>query len=112
MRCADHTLELEIRNVLERKNQKVFNKGAKKCLTFCSTHTGGIIQRRESKEMSIDMPTSGGSTVLMLQRLVDLKAFVQDLGSQKSYLNENEWEEGNELAQTLEIPCAATIFLQ
>ena len=47
-----------------------------------------------------------GGTFLIFQRLIDLKAFVQDLGSQESYLNESE------MLQVFEIFYAATIPLQ
>ena len=49
------------------------------------------------------MSTRWGSTFLIFQRLIDLKACVQDLGSQGSYLNESEWAEVSEMLQVLEI---------
>ena len=86
MRCAEHTLQLGIRDV--------------------------FLKRRAGKGMLIDMPTRWGSTFLMLQRLLDLKSFIQDLGSQDSYLTESEWSEVKMMVDVLQIPHAATISLQ
>ena len=48
----------------------------------------------------------------MLQRLADLKCFVQDLGSHESYLTESEWAEVKMMVEVLQIPYAATIYFQ
>ena len=48
----------------------------------------------------------------MLQRLVDLKCFVQDLGSHESYLTESEQAEVKIMVKVLQIPYAATIYFQ
>ena len=44
----------------------------------------------------------------MLQRLADLKCFVQDLGLHESYLTESEWAEVKVMVEVLQIPNAAT----
>ena len=62
--------------------------------------------------MLIDMPTRWGSTFLVLQRLADLKCFVQDLGSHESYLTESEWAEVKMMVEVLQIPHAAAIYFQ
>ena len=48
----------------------------------------------------------------MLQRLVDLKCFVHDLGSHESYLTESEWAEVKMMIEVLQISHAATIYFQ
>ena len=48
----------------------------------------------------------------MLQRLADLKCFVQNLGSHKSYLTESEWAEVKMMVEVLQISHAATIYFQ
>ena len=50
----------------------------------------------------------------MHQRLVDLKSFVQDLGSHQSYFTESEWAEVKIMVEVpvLQIPHAATIYFQ
>ena len=64
-------------------------------------HTDGILKCRANKRMLIDMPTSWGTTFLMLRRLADLKCFVQDLGSHKSYLIKSEWAEVKMMVEVL-----------
>ena len=59
--------------------------------------------------MPIDMPTRWESTFLMLQRLANLKCFVQDLGSQESYFTEGKWAEIKMMIEVLQIPHAAAI---
>ena len=94
MRCTEHTLQIRIRDVLKKgRAEKFFTKLRKLAQHLRSPHTDGILKRRASKGMLIDMPTRWGSTILMLQRLADLKCFVQDLGSHESYLIESEWAE-------------------
>ena len=48
----------------------------------------------------------------MLQRLADLKYFVQDLGPHESCLNKSEWAEVKMMVEVLQIPHAATIYFQ
>ena len=75
MRCAEHTLQLGIRDVIKKgRAEKFFNKIAK---TFAkhlrSPHTDKTLKRCANKGILIDMPTRWGSTFLMLQQLADLK---------------------------------------
>ena len=82
MRCAEHTLQLEICDVLKKgRAEKFLTKLRKLAQHLRSPHTDGILKRRANKGMLIDMLTRWGSTFLMLQRLADLKCFIQDLAS-------------------------------
>ena len=113
MRCAEHTLQLGIRDVLKKgRSDKFLTKLRKIAQHLRAPHTDGILKRRAGKGMLIDMPTRWGSTFLMLQRLLDLKSFIQDLGSQDSYLTESEWSEVKMMVDVLQIPHAAIISLQ
>jgi len=113
MRCSEKTLQLGIRIVLKKgRAEKFLTKLRKLAQHLCSPHTDAILKHRENKGMLIDMPTRWGSTFLMLQRLADLKCFVQDLGSQESYLTESEWVEVKMMVKVLQIPHAATIYFQ
>ena len=49
---------------------------------------------------------------LLLQRLLDSKSFIEDLGSQDNYLPANEWFEVKMMVDVLQIPHSATISLQ
>ena len=81
MRCAEHTLQLGIRDVLKKgQAEKFLTKLRKLAQHLRSPHTDGILKHRANKGMLIDMLTRWGSTFLMLQRLADLKCFVHDLG--------------------------------
>ena len=113
MRCAEHTLQLGIRDVLKKgRAEKFLTKLRKLAQHLRSPHTNGILKRRANKGMLIDMLTHLGSTFLMLQRLADLKSFVQDLGSHESYLTKSEWAEVKMMVEVLQIPHAATIYFQ
>ena len=113
MRCAEHTLQLGIRDVLKkRRAEKFLIKLRTLAQHLRSPHTDGILKRRGNKGMLIDMPTRWGSTFLMLQRLADLKCFVQDVGLHESYLIESEWAEVKMMVDVLQIPHAATIYFQ
>ena len=48
----------------------------------------------------------------MLQRLVNLKCFVQDLGSHESYFIESEWAEVKMMVKILQISHAPTMYFQ
>ena len=108
MRCAEHTLQLGIRDVLKKgRAEKLLTKLRKLAQHLRSPHADGILKRRANKGMLIDMPTRWGSTFLMLQRLADLKCFVQDLGSHESYLTESKWAKVKMMAEVLQIPQAS-----
>ena len=62
--------------------------------------------------MPIDMPTRWESTFHTLQRLANLKCFVQDLGLHESYFTESEWAEVKMIAEVLQIQHAAIIYFQ
>ena len=77
MRCAEHTLQLGICDVLKKgRAENVLTKLRKLGQLLRSPHTDGVLKRRANKGMLIDMPTRWGSTFLMLQQLADLKRFV------------------------------------
>ena len=77
VRCAEHTLQLEIFDVSKKgQAEKFLTQFRKLAQHLRSPLTGGILKRRVNKGMLIDMPTRWGSTFLMLQRLADLKCFV------------------------------------
>ena len=113
MRCAEHTMQLGICDVLKKGRAKKFlTKLRKLAQHLPSLHTDGILKRRASKGMLIDMPTRWGSIFPMLQRLADLKCFVQDLGLHESYLTKGEWAEVKMMVEVLQILLAATIYFQ
>lgn len=113
MRCAEHTLQLGIRDALKKgRPEKFVTKIRKVAQHLRTSHTDGILKRRAGKGMLIDMPTRWGSTFLMLERLLHLKAVVQDLDSVDSYLSESEWGELENMVDILRIPYNATISLQ
>ena len=90
IRCAEHTLQLRICDVLKKGRAEKFLTKLRKLAQYLGLpHTDGILKRRANKGILIDMPTHWGSTFLMLQRLADLKCFVQDLGSHKSCLTKS-----------------------
>ena len=65
MRCAEHTLQLGIRDVLKKgRSDKFLTKLRKIAQHLRAPHTDGILKRRAGKGMLIDMPTRWGSTVL------------------------------------------------
>ena len=113
MRCAEHTLQLGIRDMLKKgRAEKFLTKLRKLAQHLRSPHTDGILKRRANKGMLINMLTRWASTFLMLLRLADLKCFVQDLGSHESYLTKSEWAEVKMMVEVLQISHAATIYFQ
>ena len=58
MRCAEHTLQLGIRDVLKKgRSDKFLTKLRKIAQHLRAPHTDGILKRRAGKGMLIDMPT-------------------------------------------------------
>ena len=92
--------------------EKFLTKLRKLAQHLHSPHTDGILKPRANKRMLINMPNRWESTFLMLQRLADLKCFVQDFGSHESYLIESEWAEVKMMVEVQQIPHAATIYFQ
>ena len=113
MRCAEHTFQLGIRDALKKGRPEKFLSKIRKIAQFLrSPHTDIVLKRRAGKGMLIDMATRWGSTYLMLERLLELKCVVQDLGSQESHLSEKEWMELKEMVEILKCPHTATVALQ
>ena len=58
IRCAEHTLQLGIRDVLKKgRAEKFLTKLRKLAQHLRLLHTNGILKRRANKGMLIDMPT-------------------------------------------------------
>ena len=113
MRCAEHTLQLGIRDVLKKgRAEKFLTKLRKLAQHLHLSHTDGILKSHANKGTLIDIPTRWGATFLMLQRLADLKCFVQDFGSHESYLTKSEWTEVKMMVEVLRILHAPTIDFQ
>ena len=108
------TATWDLRCIEKRTTRKFFNNVAKNCSTLLFTTSGRTSEALACKEMLIDMPIGWGSTFLTLQRLVDFKTLVQDLGSlsQESYLNHIRYAGDNEMVQVLQISYAAAVSLQ
>ena len=75
MRGAEHG-NLGFEMYWKEGGLKIFTKLWKIAPHLCSSHTDGILKHRPGKEMLIDMSTRWKSTFVMLQKLVNLKAFV------------------------------------
>ena len=76
MRCAEHTLQLGIRDMLKQERAKKFlTKLQKLARHLRSSHINGILKRRVNKEMLIDMPARWGSTILLLQTINEFEMF-------------------------------------
>ena len=112
MKCAEHTLQLGICDMLKKGQVEKFQQNCKNLLNPHVYQTPGILKRCANKGMLIDRLTHWGSTFLVLQRLADLKCFVQDLGSHESYLAKSEWTEVKMMVEVLQISPAATIYFQ
>lgn len=113
MRCAEHTLQLAIRDGLKNPAVSSFLTKIRAVTQHLrAPHTDSILKRRAGKGVVIDVVTRWGSTFLMLKRLLELKVFIQDLGSREVHLTDQEWAKLEDMVHLLEIPYKATIGLQ
>ena len=51
-------------------------------------HCDSVLKRKSGKGMLIDMPIRWGSTPIMINRLLDLKEHILDLGVREVHLTE------------------------
>ena len=80
MRCAEHTLQLGIRDLLKKERTEKFLTNLRKLAQHLrSPQTDGILKSRANKKMLIHMPCTWGSTFLMLQRLADFNVLFRIL---------------------------------
>jgi len=113
MRCAEHTLQLAVRDSLKKgRPEKLLTKVRKIAHHLRTPTVNSILKRRAGKGMLIDMPTRWGSTYLMLKRLQELKAVILDMASPEAHLIEQEWRDLDQMIIALNIPHLATIKLQ
>ena len=79
MRCAEHTLQLGVRDAL--KKASTFVTKIRGIATYLrNPHTDSIHKRKAKKGMIVDMPTRWGVTFLMFKRFMDLKMWIKDIG--------------------------------
>lgn len=113
MRCAAHTLQLAIRDGLKNKNaSKIIAKLRHVAVTARTPKIDAILKRRAGKGALIDQQTRWGSTYSMIERLIELKAYIVDLDNNDITLTDSQWMQTEELASVLHFPYKSTLIMQ
>ena len=113
MRCAEHTLQLRIKNDFKLD-------GLGRFLTKFRDITGRLrapqtdaVLKHHNKSMIIDVATRWGSTFAMLKRLLELRSTIEheDFGDREINLSTNDWCKIQKLVDVLAIPQNTTLQL-
>lgn len=95
VRCAAHSLQLAIHDVLNEKNlAKKIAKYRYICKKLRNTNILMQIKGNKLKKPKIDCPTRWNSTYDMLERLLELRLFCEDQENTYTFLSldEGEWK--------------------
>ena len=113
MRCAVHTLQLAIRDGIKHSQAASLVTKIRKVATAARTlKIDSILKRRANKGALIDQATRWGSTYLMINRLLDLKSFLEDIDNPSLSLTANEWDAVRDVDSTLRLAYLTTKRLQ
>lgn len=113
MRCAVHTLQLAIRDGLREVHATSICENVRNAAIAARTpKIHAIIKRRAGKGAILDQATRWGSTYLMIQRLLELKFYLEDMANPNVTMTEIQWKEVEELEVLLRHPYIATKVMQ
>lgn len=113
MRCAEHTLQLAIRDGLKgRFATSIITKLRSVAVAARTSKMDIILKRRTGKGAILDQATRWGSTYLMIQRILELKSVLNDFANPDVTLTEDEWESAEQLKLILLQPFIVTQRLQ
>ncbi|CAK9296598.1 unnamed protein product [Gordionus sp. m RMFG-2023] len=116
IRCASHTFQLAINDCIKNSNEIVIiNKARNICKKIRNQTTMGILSKLNLKKPLIDCCTRWNSIYLMLERLLELKSFCQEISLQsdrEKCLSENEWKIISDILKALYPAYVLTKYLQ
>ncbi|XP_065320584.1 zinc finger BED domain-containing protein 4-like [Gordionus sp. m RMFG-2023] len=116
IRCASHTFQLAINDCIKNSNEIVIiNKARNICKKIRNQTTMAILSKLNLKKPLIDCCTRWNSIYLMLERLLELKSFCQEISLQsdrEKCLSENEWKIISDILKALYPTYVLTKYLQ
>ena len=106
MRCAEHTLQLKIKNALKLDGFGWFLTKIRDIAGRLKASRTDAASKHYNKSLIIDVATRWGSTFAMLKRLFELRSTIEheNLGDREIYLSTNNWCKIQELVDVLAIP--------
>ena len=114
MRCAEHTLQLEIMDALKLDSFGRFLTKIRNIAGRLRAPRTDAVLKHHNKSMIIDVATRWDSTYAMLKRLFELRSTIEheDLSDREINLSTNDWCKIQELINVLAIPPNITLQLQ
>ena len=115
MRCAAHTLQLAVNDVLKETNFRNVLEKARKVVKKTRTQNLRLVFQREKHTLPIlDCETRWGTTFLMLQSLINGKEFLIYLAltNEALLLSDSDWSSIEEMAAALKPMHQLTKVLQ
>ena len=116
MRCAAHTLQLAVGDGLKHKSIKgIVAKLRNVAKEARNPNIEKILKKTAKKVALIDMETRWGSTYLMIDRLVEMRPFLEDMadvGNCNLKLTKAEWDQAVNLRDLLKKAFIMTKSLQ
>ncbi|XP_065314825.1 zinc finger BED domain-containing protein 4-like [Gordionus sp. m RMFG-2023] len=117
IRCASHTFQLAINDCIKNSNEIVIiNKARNICKKIRNQTTMSILSKLNLKKPLIDCCTRWNSIYLMLERLLELKNFCQEISAQSNdrekCLSENEWKIISDILKALYPSYILTKYIQ
>ena len=116
MRCAAHTLQLAVFDGIKNSSAETVIGRIRNVVKEGRTpKISEIIKKRTKKFLLLDMDTRWGSTFMMLDRLIELKAAVQEIGNcgnRAMVMTDSQWKEAEQLRDLLQKAFEVTKKLQ
>ncbi|KAL0189695.1 hypothetical protein M9458_016794, partial [Cirrhinus mrigala] len=115
VRCSAHTLQLAVDDALkEQRSTNLISKARRVAKKLRTQNVVVLLKRMGLKRAIVDCPTRWHSTHDMLERLLELKNFCQDMSPniKEVNLSGNEWEAIANLVSALKPAKVATKSLQ
>jgi Asp-tRNA(Asn)/Glu-tRNA(Gln) amidotransferase C subunit len=116
LRCAAHSLQLAVRDGVKGHpgSANVILKARAIAKKLRAPNMMASLKRRNALLPIIDVETRWGSTYMMLSRLLQLKAIIQDYAAAASELHASDrtWTSMESIAEVLELPYQVTVRLQ
>lgn len=115
VRCSAHTLQLAVDDALkEQRSSNLISKARRVAKKLRTQNVVTLLKRMGHKRAIVDCPTRWHSTHDMLERLLELHHFCEDMSPniKELHLGESEWETISNLVSALKPAKIATKSLQ
>lgn len=114
MQCSVHTLQLAVKDSFKKKHHiaTLISKYKQVATSARTPKIDAILKKRSGLGAILDQETCWGRTYMMIEHLLDLNVYLEELANKDASLTKYEWDQLMELEALLQFPLSVTKTFQ